>query len=287
MAALGKWWSLHTNHYAWLLGDVLTAARDGRLSSTWRADLIARTMNPPPRRSIFEPLGRVSSPVSNPLFAGTPVDSAPPQPPKPPVAGLVLKSCVLGQRGRGPCADLDADTVQTCAALDVAHIPSAPWEPHAAKGDWRAALDAWFAAASAVAADAALAARVIRLARPDPTSAGVEEYRLDQERIERDLLEVSYRAGIEAGTGVDNGWRDWLAERLDHWGDSQRRKQHHLALLNHDMPHWGHVPSTPRDADVAHDPYRGALGAAPPLPPLPAHPIPDYWRTPDREGSTP
>lgn len=286
MAALGKWWSLHTSHYTWVLGDVLTAAREGRLSLTWRADLIARTMNPPPRRSIFEPLGGGTHTLAA-ILSGTPVASAPPPPPPKPVAGPVLKSCVLGQRGRGPCADLDADTVQTCAALDVAHIPPAAWEPQAAKGDWRAALDEWFAAASAVAADAALAARVIRLARPDSTSAGVEEYRLDQERIERDLLEVSYRAGIEAGTGVDNGWRDWLAERLHHWGDSQRRRQYHLALLNHDMPHWGHVPSTPRDADVGNDPYHGAFGAAPPLPPLPTHPIPDYWRTSDREGSTP
>ncbi|ORW12226.1 hypothetical protein [Mycobacterium kyorinense] len=184
---------------------------------------------------------------------------------------------MLGLREHDPYAAPDADVVQACAALDVAHIPPAAWEPYAANGDWRTALDAWFAAASAALDDAALADRVIRLARPDRTSVGVEEFKLEQLRIEHDLLEVSYLAGIEAGTGVDSGWRDRLAQRLEQWSERSRRDQYRLALLNHDTAHWPHAPSTARDADIANDPYQGAFGAAPPLQSLPIHPLPDYW----------
>ncbi|EUA41131.1 hypothetical protein I549_1932 [Mycobacterium avium subsp. avium 2285 (R)] len=274
---LGKWWSLHTGHYAWVLGRHLAAAREGRLSPTWREDLITDTMKP--IRSLRLPSGGGLS--LDDIMAGKRRTMPPPAPPKP-VPEVVLKSCVLGLREHDPCAELDADVVQACAALDVAHIPPAAWEPYAANGDWRTALDAWFAAASAALDDAAHAERVHRWAHPDRTSVGIEEYKLEQLSIEHDLLEVSYLAGIEAGTGVDSGWRDRLAQRLEHWGDSERREQYRLALLNHDTPRWPHAPSTARDADIENDPYRGVFGSAPPLPSLPTHPLPDYWRMPAR-----
>lgn len=99
----------------------------------------------------------------------------------------------------------------------LAQFPAAVWEPNQAGGDWRLALDAWYAASKAAftAADGAEAVRHGIVAAEIP-----------------DLLEASYLAGIEAGTGVANGWRDVLVERMQRWENERLAGLYRLALLD-------------------------------------------------------
>jgi hypothetical protein len=118
---------------------------------------------------------------------------------------------------------------------DLAEIPVQPWEPYAATGDWRAALDAWYRHA-VENEQYSITHRPQRPARspeliawsPDPAAAAEEERRdtvtaeqraaadaqLSQQSI--DMLGASYFAGRTAG-GDHFDWRGWLHRRSKTW----------------------------------------------------------------------
>lgn len=291
----GKWWwtpavsdyrydfhRAHFDAYLQAFDQQLTAAREGRLSPTWRDAATVRTA-----------MLRAGC-TRNPLFRlqASYISEKPPTPkPAPPgpltvhqVEALlepITHGCLMelppdvvtAQADVGRAAGVDLMAV--CAQLDVAAIPPADWEPYATGGDWDAALRAWYRAAGDVL--------TYRRQGVRPMVAAADH------QIDVDLLEVSYRAGVAAGTGhPDESWRVWLAERTYTWLDHSAAAKYRLALLDFDSPTWAPPPPAP-------DPYHGAFRdgdriSAPPPPPLPlipAHPIPDYWRITATSKTTP
>lgn len=117
------------------------------------------------------------------------------------------------------------------AFRELVETPPGLWEPYAAAGDWRRALDAWHQTAldsreryekesqlhwdamreeaTAVLPPGAPPLRMFE--RPsliDPADA----------RMARDMLGASYRAGLAAGGGGDpDNWRAWLRPRIASW----------------------------------------------------------------------
>ncbi|MDA3660412.1 hypothetical protein [Mycobacterium xenopi] len=167
-------------------------------------------------------------------------------------------------------AEMGVDLVKVCAELDVANVPAAQWEPYRAEGNWRAALDAWYV-------DAVSVLDGYRSLKPCP----------ERDIPDRDILEVSYRLGIEAGSSRNTGWRDWLADRLPHWPDKHLADQYRLTLLDPGArPRATHSESALSLIGADRESYHrtavnllrlfGYTGPAP-LPTLPWCRLPDYW----------
>lgn len=291
----GKWWwtptvydyryDVHRAHfdaYLQALDRQLTAAREGRLSTTWRDAATVRTA-----------MLRAGC-KRNPLFGSRAsyIFEKPPTPkPAPPGPLTVHQTEALLEPITHRCLmELPPDVVTTqvdagraagvdlmaiCAQLDVTAIPPADWEPYATGGDWEAALRAWYRAAGDVL--------TYRRQRARPMVAAADH------QIDVDLLEVSYRAGVAAGTGhPDESWKEWLAERTYTWLDHSAAAKYRLALLDFDSPTWAPPPP------AFDDPYNGAFWglvdsrpSAHRLPLIPAHPIPDYWRITAASKTTP
>jgi hypothetical protein len=135
--------------------------------------------------------------------------------------------CLL-QRERDERGDIGAPELRRCAWLDVAHLEAASWEPHAAGGDWRAALDAWYTASMNAFEEHVLS---VMHASGKFCSIGLSEL-----IFRRDLLKASYRAGIAAGTGEDNGWRDWIATRSAERWEPDRAECYRMAMLDEGLP---------------------------------------------------
>ncbi|MBS1691190.1 MAG: hypothetical protein JST91_03010 [Actinobacteria bacterium] len=160
----------------------------------------------------------------------------------------------------------DVFSLSFCACLDVAAAPRQDWEPGVVDGDWRRALLSWYRAALRVHEH-----RVEGLRHPSH-----EEDR-DEKRaqlaVDRDLLEASYRAGLAAGEGADNGWRDWLADRTCRWRDQDRAETVRVMLLDFETP----SGTKPIETDWA-DVFRGVPTVSP-LASLPVQ-LPTYWTQP-------
>lgn len=238
----------HYYHYLATVKDQLWAAREGLLSTTWREDLVAVTVTAPEvpalRRS---PQGGLV--VPNMDIRVRPMPTPGPRPVFERSA-RVVNSCLTGLSTGELHAELahsEHDLLRVCAQLDAACVKPTPalWEPYAAAGNWRAALDAWFAAARE--AHTQWIALLLRgqpglrnnvrsraAARNTAEVALYAEQGIDA-RYEHDRVELAYRAGLATGTGIDNGWRDWLTERMQHWRDPAHRDQYRLALLDHDL----------------------------------------------------
>lgn len=125
-------------------------------------------------------------------------------------------------------------TTGTDAAADqlivheLACMPTRPWEPFVAGGDWRTALDTWYS--DLLSADDYLVQHEIRPAsakHPNPhtqysrltevlrESQAIQqgEQALDDARDRLRLLwGASYRAGLSAG-GEESDWRGWYRTR--------------------------------------------------------------------------
>lgn len=101
---------------------------------------------------------------------------------------------------------VDIDVV---VAMEVAGWPCRPWEPYAASGDWRFALEAWHEDRLAVESAYEDAARtgLIRLAYVSEST-----WWQDQQRG-RDFIGAWYRAGLAAG-GEPCDWTNWLKQRI-------------------------------------------------------------------------
>lgn len=138
----------------------------------------------------------------------------------------------------------DADTL---AIHDLRELPTAAWEPYVAGGDWRRALNEWYAASLGNLNDALdLQAETHRAARrtrfrhlahlyqmPALTAAQqralvdkhhalqpiVDEARIGELQAEvrdRDYLHAWYHAGLAAG-GDPVDWVSWFTACIDRW----------------------------------------------------------------------
>jgi hypothetical protein len=141
-----------------------------------------------------------------------------------PAAGHVC----LFKREDGDRSDIGPAELCRCAKLDVGQLEAALWEPYAAGGDWRAALDAWYAASMN-----AYASYVLVVVKTSGRFRGIDRYELV---FRRDMLEASYRAGLAAGTSEDNGWRDWLATRSAERWEPDRAECYQMAMLDEGLP---------------------------------------------------
>lgn len=111
---------------------------------------------------------------------------------------------------------------------ELATTPAQLWEPYATAGDWRRALDAWYA--TALNLEAAREAERWRwqATEPDlldidgqPVAAALDEIERerqasnrwwDEQQGTRDTLTASYLAGL-AGGGDPINWVDWYVHR--------------------------------------------------------------------------
>ncbi|MBU8834476.1 hypothetical protein [Mycolicibacterium goodii] len=154
--------------------------------------------------------------------------------------------------GRPPAA---AVSIGQCDAEDLALYevvtsPVADWEPYAAGGDWRRALDAWYheSIRRLDAYEAAqnrhwaelregMSAQMLRL-HPATTVMGaalrkpspIDEF---MSTFQRDRLGALYRAGLAAG-GETNDWIGWYRNRAAQWdvtGDAQKHAGMKQAIL--------------------------------------------------------
>jgi len=179
----------------------------------------------------------------------------------------VLDSARLGTlpsdwRDRVESDAYDAGTAERLAALEIVNTDRADWEPHAARGNWRAALTAWHAAQIHNENsyevnhqhELAIAASDLRrcLSRMDSRLhrdlLRKELHRLTGQSTHRvryvarrDFLDASYRAGLAAG-GEANDWLGWYRSRVEQWavdespGHWQHRKARHLSAFNNPVP---------------------------------------------------
>lgn len=161
----------------------------------------------------------------------------------------VLYSDEGGRRPPAAAASTGHCDAEDLALYEVATSPVADWEPHAARGDWRRALDAWYRA-SLERFDAyedaqdrnwaelrdGISPQLLRtpilgaaLRKPSPLDPFMSTFH-------RDNLGALYRAGLAAG-GETNDWIGWYRSRVAQWdttGDQQNNaglKQAVLASL--------------------------------------------------------
>ena len=115
----------------------------------------------------------------------------------------------LQRRAEFPIMQMYVD-IDVLVANEVAGWPRRPWEPYAANGDWRAALDAWYEDRLAVEATYETAGwqGLVKL-YPTETESG---WWHRQQRC-RDTLGAWYRAGL-AGGGEPIDWTSWLKQRI-------------------------------------------------------------------------
>ncbi|WP_292981251.1 hypothetical protein [Mycobacterium sp.] len=155
----------------------------------------------------------------------------------------------------------NADTV-ALIHHEMAELPEQPWEPYAAAGDWREALDAWYSDTLALETSyehAILAGRPRPPAEPESGhdwlasyAAGQPKQAADDSRTRQNLLRnrdgfgASYRAGLAAG-GVDVDWEGWYWQRVKLWddlGDEGLRvdsRRNRLLCVEHLPPYWLHA----------------------------------------------
>ncbi len=136
------------------------------------------------------------------------------------------------------------------AAVDALRAaPVAPWEPWAAGGDWRRALESWYAASIALSDRLGNGAARWRATEPDqawgaPTIEAVaaeaqrETARREQVRRDRDALTASYLAGLAAG-GDPLDWRGWFRART---GATEDQPLGYPDIATELPTHWTELP---------------------------------------------
>lgn len=136
-----------------------------------------------------------------------------------------IRQAILGDYAEavipaGPQADTDV-----LVAHEMATMPTRPWEPYAAGGDWRAALDAWYA--DTIALD-----EYRKQSVNPPNATALNKIHGKTEAMLRDLSEASYRAGLAAG-GETNDWQVWLNSRMQARQAPRTRPSDPEALRHH------------------------------------------------------
>jgi hypothetical protein len=134
--------------------------------------------------------------------------------------------------------------VDTLALHELTTMPTQPWEPYAANGVWRLALNAWYRAALDLdnyrAHNDQLAVQSLWTARlqsrlqwvrspHDDVLLAIQEVREQWSRQSnhhatqrywtrwRDNTGASYRAGLAAGGDPDVNWTSWYRSRIETW----------------------------------------------------------------------
>ena len=218
----------HWSHYHRVLAEVLDDARDGKLTSHWRAELRAYALGLPK-------LGGRTARGREAATAGEDANHLP---------ALGADGClIVNQAGIAAALVEVADEterlhqVYACAMLDVARQPAALWEPYVARGDWRAALDQWYADRIAIFEQAhALAGAELN------ASTEVRDCLPAQQR---DVIEARYRAGIHAGSAGDGGWRDWFVSRIESWAQTEQQVKLRRCMMSGDnFSEWEKLPRT-------------------------------------------
>lgn len=100
------------------------------------------------------------------------------------------------------------DDIGILIAMEIADWPQRPWEPGAAGGDWRAALEAWYQDALALQ-DTYEGFGRQKLVTPEAT----ETQWWRREQRSRDWLGASYRAGLAAGSDAVD-WIGWYQHQI-------------------------------------------------------------------------
>lgn len=233
---------LHFEVYLDALDSCLGAARRGQLSPMWRYENEVSRTNPIAARSTSTHDGRAHM--------------------------RAVKVAEVECLTRSAAIDFipDVFSLLLCARLDLAAAPRQDWEPGAADGDWRRALLSWYQAGLRVHEHRVEGLRYSRREED-------RDEKLAQLVVDRDLLEASYRAGLAAGEGADNGWREWLVERTPRWRDEGSAAAVRVMLLDFETPA-GTKPIESRWDDV----FRGVRTPSP-LPSLPVE-LPAYWTEP-------
>jgi len=204
----------HWDRYHRVLAEVLDDARDGKLAPNWREELRIYALGLPGR----DRDGRLRAMGAD-------------------------RCLMLGDECAATAlADVDDEPdrmrqLYACAVLDVARGGCAMWEPYAAQGDWRRALDEWYADSIAGLDHAD------NIVGAEPRPEGGERRHLTAQR--RDLIEAKYRAGIQAGGGSDTGWHDWFVDRVEAWRPTDLRKTMWRRVMSgSDFSAWQRLPDS-------------------------------------------
>jgi hypothetical protein len=109
-------------------------------------------------------------------------------------------------------ASEDADN-EALVLHELVTMPSRPWEPYAAAGDWRTAINAWYA--DTLAIDEYRRQPVDPLLTEHLGTTNLRAPGSDVEAMLRALQEASYRAGLAAGGDESFAdWQVWLEAQL-------------------------------------------------------------------------
>jgi hypothetical protein len=218
----------HWAHYHRVLAEVLDDAREGKLAPRWRQELRAYALGLPR-------LGALQAPRRGRMPTAT--DAGDDQP-----KALAADECLMvsGARAAVALADIDDATERrhqlcACAELDVTRRTRALWEPYAAQGDWRGALDEWY---------------VDRIATLEQSGdiASAERRRTGGQwrglvAQQRDVIEAKYRAGVRAGAGTDKDWREWFIGRIESWPPTDLRETLRRRMMSGDnFSAWERLP---------------------------------------------
>jgi hypothetical protein len=217
----------HWASYHRVLADVLDDARDGKLVARWREELRAYALALPRLGALTPRSGQTPT-----------TDSGGASRPK----VLAADECLMVSDGGAAAAlaNIDDETerlhqLSACAVLDVARRDRASWEPYAAQGDWRRALDEWYADRIATLEQTRY------IAGAEPRCDGGERQVLAAQ--ERDVIEAKYRAGVHAGAGTDTDWREWFIGCLESWQPTDLRAALRRQMMSGDnFSAWQRLP---------------------------------------------
>lgn len=120
-------------------------------------------------------------------------------------------------------ASQDADS-EALILHELVTMPPRPWEPYAAAGDWRAAINAWYADTLAIDEYRRQPLDPLLAEHMDSIGLGARiSLRPDVEAMLRALREASYRAGLAAGGDNDFAdWQEWLDAQMKALKSPQR-----------------------------------------------------------------
>lgn len=190
------------------------------------------------------------------------------------------------------------DDIDGLALHEFTTLPTQPWEPFAAGGDWRAALDAWYRDSLALHDRTHQQTEELTASKPqpfrlptrpmpdayDPHIAYDDVEDLDALRALRDAdlaaakainhdrgrdrLEAWYRAGLAAG-GTGDDWIGWYRDRINTW-DRRHDDIYGAAVINSGRE----LAKLDNGDDATLEPTPAAAGG---WVRIPMEALPDYW----------
>ena len=217
----------HWAHCHRVLAEVLDDARDGKLATRWHDELRAYALGLP----------RLGGLGSRRPQTATRTGSAGDGP-----AALAADGCLLVRQGHAAAAlaGIDDETVRlhplyACAVLDVTRRQRSLWEPYVAQGYWRCALHEWYTDRIATHEQSRA------LDGAEALHHSGQQQALDAQQ--RDLIEAKYRAGMHAGSGSDDGRREWFIGRVEGWEPTDLRTTLRRRMMSGDnFSAWEKLP---------------------------------------------